>query len=61
MRLRSGNNAGVSSIQHRMHSGRLPHMMQNIAGIHAAESAVPHRMAVALSTAMTTAVQAVIL
>lgn len=61
LRLHSGNTPGVSSIHLRLHGGRLPHMMQNVAGIHAAESAVSHRMTVALSTAKNTAVQAVIL
>ncbi len=61
LRLRSGNTPGVSSIQLRLLSGRLPHMMRKVAGISATESAVSHRMTVALSTARTTAVQAVIL
>lgn len=61
LRLRSGNTAGVSSIQLRLLSGRLPHMMRKVAGIPATESPVSHRMTVALSTARTTAVQAVIL
>lgn len=61
LRLRSGNTPGVSSIQLRLHSGRLPHMMRKVAGIPATESPVSHRMTVALSTARTTAVQAVIL
>lgn len=61
LRLRSGNTPGVSSIQLRLHSGRLPHMMRKVAGIPATESPVSHRLTVALSTARTTAVQAVIL
>lgn len=61
LRLHSGNTPGVSSIQLRLHSGRLPHMMRKVAGIPATESPVSHRMTVALSTARTTAVQAVIL
>lgn len=61
LRLHSGNTPGMSSIHLRLYGGRLPHMMQNVPGIHAAESAVSHRMTVALSTAKNTAVQAVIL
>lgn len=61
LRLRSGNTPGVSSIQLRLLSGRLPHMMRKVAGIPATKSPVSHRMTVALSTARTTAVQAVIL
>lgn len=61
LRLHSGNTPGVSSIQLRILGGRLPHMMRKVAGIPAAESAVSHRMTVAISTATTTAMQAVIL
>lgn len=61
LRSLSGNKPGVSSIHLRMISGRLPHMKRNVAGISAAESAVSHRMADALSTGTTTAMQAVIL
>lgn len=59
-RLLSGNTPGVSSIHLRMHGGRLPLMMRNVAGIRAAESAVRLRMTVDPYIAMSTAQQAVI-